>query len=332
MNKIPIWGGKIPYNSPRSKLADMQISFRKNKLIALLQFLTKGICGETYRDSSTVIDTWTYLAEIRPGFGKETYEDVPHLTPFLVPGSKRAILVVPGGGFSYKQSDLDGEGKQSEGDVFAKALNKAGISAFVLWYRTNPYCFPVPLLDMQRAVRFLRFHASEYGLDPNKISSVGFSGGGYEIAGLMNILHGENRFPADYIPDEIDSVSDKLETAGLMYPCVSFQCLMPMMNACFTKEQLDSEDKRSALYRQYSCVENYCASDTPQFFAYGGKDTLIPPPHEEAYIRKLKETNTEHKMLFLPNAQHGFGANPQKIRKFGDWLTDYLHWYNDHTL
>ena len=172
MERIPIWGEKIPYNSTHSKFADMHINFKKkNKLMAMLRFLANGICGDTYRDSSCVIDTWSYLAEIRPGFGKETYEDVPYITPFLVPGSKRAILIVPGGGFSYKQSDLDGEGKQAEGDLVARELNKAGISAFVLWYRTNPYQFPIPLLDMQRAVRFLRFHAGEYGIDPAYPSS-----------------------------------------------------------------------------------------------------------------------------------------------------------------
>jgi len=332
MERIPIWGEKIPYNSTNSKFADMQIDFKKkNKLLAMLRLLGSGLCGDAYQDSSCVLDTWTYLAEIRPGYGKETYEDVPYLMPFLVPGSKRTILVVPGGGFCYKQSDLDGVGKQTEGDLVARELNRHGISAFVLWYRTNPYRFPVPLLDMQRAVRFLRFHAAEYGIDPDKISAIGFSAGGYEIAGLMNILRGQNPFPTDYIADEVDSVSDKLETAGLFYPCVSFENLMPTLNGCFSKEQIDSEEKRGALCRQYSCVENFCATDTPQFFAYGGKDTVIPPSHEEAYIEKLEQTNTNHQILFLPNAQHGFGFQPKKLTKKGSWMKTYIDWYNAHT-
>lgn len=332
MEKIKIWGDAIPYNSSRSKLQDMEINYRKkNKLAALLRFLFAGIRGEKFKDHREAIDTWTYLAEIKPGFGKETYEDVPYLTPFLVPGSRRAVIVVPGGGFSYKQSDFDGEGKQVEGDRVAKALNEAGISAFVLWYRTNPYCFPVPVVDMQRAVRFVRFHAADYGLDPEKISAIGFSGGGYEIAGLMNLMHGENRFPPDYIPDEVDALSDRLETAGLVYPCVGFKCLMPMMSACFTREQLDTEEKRRALYDQYSCVKNYCAVDTPQFFCYGGKDIAIPPVHEEEYIQKLKESGTDHEVLLIPSANHGFGANPRLMKKYGYWLQRYLDWYHAHT-
>ncbi len=332
MEKIRIWGEQIPYNSSRSKLRDMEIDYgKKAKIPALLRFVFTGIRGNAFQDNRRIIDTWTYLGEIKPGFGKETYEDEPYLVPFPVAGSKQAVIVVPGGGFSYKQSDFDGEGKQAEGDLVAKALNEAGISAFVLWYRTNPYRFPTPLVDMQRAVRFLRFHAADYGLDPAKISAIGFSAGGYEIAGLLNILHGGNRFPADYEPDAVDAVSDSLETAGLIYPCLSFKCLMPIMSACFTREQINSEEKRKSLYDQYSCVENFCSADTPQFLCYGGKDMLIPSAHTEEYIRKLQESGTDHEVLLIPSANHGFGASPKSKKKYGYWLQCYINWYKAHT-
>ena len=335
MEKIKIWGDQIPYNSSRSKLCDMKIDYKKKQVIpAMVRFLFAGIRGKEFKDRREAIDTFSYLAEIKPGLEKETYEDTPYITPFLVPGSKRAVLVVPGGGFTYKQSDLDGVGKQAEGDMVAKFLNEAGISAFVLWYRTNPYAFPVPLVDMQRAVRFLRYNADAYGIDPDKISAIGFSAGGYEIAGLMNILHGENRFPADYQPDEIDAVSDKLETAGLIYPCVSFKCLIPMMNACFPYSELDTPSKVQAKYDEYSCIENFCATDTPQFLCYGAKDMAIPSEHTEEYVAELKENRVDHEILYLPHANHGFGANPviTKLLRCAHWIPTYLNWYDKHTV
>ncbi len=81
------------------------------------------------------------------------------LVPYLVDGSDRAVLVVPGGGFAYKQSDLD-EPPYGEGALTVQHLNEAGISAFVLWYRNNPYRFPVCLLDIQQATlrtKLIRF-------------------------------------------------------------------------------------------------------------------------------------------------------------------------------
>lgn len=113
MEKISIWGEKIPFNNKRCKLDDMVIDYKKNnKTIAMYKFLFMGIRGEEYRDRRKTIDTLTYITEIKPGYEKETYEDIPYIHPFIVPESKRAVLVVPGGGFTYKQSDYDGEGKQ----------------------------------------------------------------------------------------------------------------------------------------------------------------------------------------------------------------------------
>ena len=355
MEKIKIWGEQIPFNSPRSKLDDMLVripevtpdslkmvdmfrntmsdrdmsSHSDEELAAMIPFLD-GIRGDTYRDTREVIDTFTYLTEIRRGYGRETYEDEPYLVPFPVEGSKRAVIVVPGGGFSYKQSDFDGEGHQAEGDLMARELNKAGITAFILWYRTNPYCFPIPGVDMQRAIRFVRCHAAEYGYDPNRIGAVGFSGGGFEIAGHINLLRGRNVLPADYVPDAVDAVSDTLQAAGLVYPCLGFQGLVPMLNACFPAAQMDTEEKRQKLYHQYSCVENFSSADVPQFVCYGGKDEAIPPSHVTPYLVRLQESGADYGICYIPEANHGFGASPAFQDLFGYWITEYLQWLERH--
>ena len=152
MEKVKIWN-IVPGNSKRSKFEDMDIDRSVEHLPALIEFV-KTIIQPEYSDGKRAIDSFTYAWEIKPGFVKETYEDEPYIAAFPVEGSEKAVLVIPGGGFSYICSDTDGEGKQSEGDRVAVALNARGISAFVLNYRFNPYKFPLPLLDVQRAVRF----------------------------------------------------------------------------------------------------------------------------------------------------------------------------------
>ena len=69
-----------------------------------------ALTGEAYKDRRALFDTFTYYQQIAGGFEKDTYEDEPYIVPFLVPGSKQTVLVVPGGGFAYKQTDYDGEG------------------------------------------------------------------------------------------------------------------------------------------------------------------------------------------------------------------------------
>ena len=73
---------------------------------------------------------------------------------------------------------MDREGRQ-----VAEWLNNLGIAAFVLKYRVAPaYHYPVPLLDAQRALRYVRSNASLYNLVANEIGIMGFSAGGHLAA------------------------------------------------------------------------------------------------------------------------------------------------------
>ena len=74
---------------------------------------------------------------------------------------------------------MDHEGKQ-----IAEWFNSVGISAFVLKYRLpgEGYPHPVPLMDVQRAIRLVRSNAKEWKLNPAKIGIIGFSAGGHLVS------------------------------------------------------------------------------------------------------------------------------------------------------
>ncbi len=87
------------------------------------------------------------------------------------------VVILPGGGFGRVVVDL-------EGSEVADILNRIGITAFVLRYRTNEAkasdepSYLRPVQDAQRAVRYLRTNAAQWKLDPNRIGVLGFSAGG----------------------------------------------------------------------------------------------------------------------------------------------------------
>lgn len=325
MKKIPIWGKHIPGNSSRSKFEDMEIKGNPNVILQMINLICT-IKGNKFKDKKSVLDTFTYAACIKAGYEKETYEDVPYLAPFPVEGSEKAVIVIPGGAYCYKQSDLDGEGKQSEGDLVAQALNKEGISAYVLWYRTNPYRMPIPLLDVQRAVRFLRYHAEEYGINPKWIGLIGFSAGGYQTGGFLNLLRGKNRFPKNYVPDEIDAMSDEVCQAAMIYPCLEFGSSPTMLFAMFQPDQVKNPETREKIIREYDCIENLVSADVPQFLSYGTKDTLISPMQAQKYAAKLTDIGGSCQMVVVEGAGHGYGAKPQEMKKYEYWLKSYLDW------
>src|ERR1700727_1854467 len=98
-----------------------------------------------------------------PGALGQNEADKPRMYAFLPAkrSTSTAVLVIPGGG--YEHVAIGHEGVQ-----IAEWLNAQGIPAFVLDYRVAPYHYPVPIEDGQRAMRLIRAHAAEYGVDAHR--------------------------------------------------------------------------------------------------------------------------------------------------------------------
>ena len=124
-----------------------------------------------------------------------------------------AVLILPGGGFGKVVTDKEG----SEAAVW---LNKFGIAAFVLRYRTNeetPKDEPAwrrPLQDAQRGLRLIRRKAPAMGLDVDRIGVLGFSAGG-QVAAILHTREGKADYPA---LDAIDEFSCRPDFSLLVYP------------------------------------------------------------------------------------------------------------------
>jgi hypothetical protein len=122
-----------------------------------------------------------------PGATGNTDEDKPALIPFIPDASKRngaAILVVPGGGFTIRAVD-------HEGVLVAQWLKEHGITAFLLRYRLRPlYSRNDWVKDGQRAMQFIRAHASSYQISANRVGAVGFSAGANLIPDMLVMAPG----------------------------------------------------------------------------------------------------------------------------------------------
>lgn len=106
----------------------------------------------------------------------------------LIPRTKElksAIVYVPGGGFSSADYEKFSEMRY--------ALAKAGFVVAAVEYRVIPSVFPAPIVDAKSAIRYLREHYKEYGINPKSIGILGDSAGGYvsQMVALSGKLYNE---------------------------------------------------------------------------------------------------------------------------------------------
>lgn len=125
--------------------------------------------------------------------------------------SGAAMVVCPGGGYYLLAYDL-------EGTEVCDWLNAAGITAILLKYRVprrpNRPMYEAPLQDVQRAISYVRAHADELGIDPERIGVMGFSAGAH-----LSVMASTAYDKRSYLPiDEVDKVSCRPDYCLLVYP------------------------------------------------------------------------------------------------------------------
>ena len=98
------------------------------------------------------------------------------ITPKFAVQERPLVLVCPGGGYHFTS--------EREAEIVAMQFNAMGYHSAVLDYSCAPAQFPTALLELSKSVAYLRAHAKEWCIDPDKIAVLGFSAGGHLAASL----------------------------------------------------------------------------------------------------------------------------------------------------
>ena len=86
------------------------------------------------------------------------------------------VLVCPGGGYNHTSD--------RESEIVAIQFNAMGYHTAVLRYSCAPAVFPTALLELTKAVAYIRENAEKYRIDPERIAILGFSAAGHLAASL----------------------------------------------------------------------------------------------------------------------------------------------------
>lgn len=217
----------------------------------------------------------------------------PTMTIFTPRGANTgvAVVVFPGGGYQTLAIDL-------EGTEVCDWLTSKGITCVLSKYRVpgdgvKPHSgaypnSPVALEDAQRTMRLVRYHASEWGIDPNKIGVLGFSAGGH-LAAAMSTLFAKRLYVR---VDAADEVSCRPDFAVAIYPG-------HMMEHTSKNFQLNP----------YVPVSS---TTSPTFLLQNEDDPVDDVENSLVYYMALKKAGVPVEMHLYAQGGHAFGLRRTK--------------------
>ena len=225
---------------------------------------------------------------------------------------KPAIVYFPGGGFTSAAWDKFIEMRM--------ALAQAGFVVAAAEYRTVPDTFPAPVIDGKAAIRYLREHAKEYGIDPQRIGVLGDSAGGY-MAQMMALTNGDKAFEQG---DFLNQSSD-VQAAATLYGISNLLNIGEGFPAAIQKVHESpavteallvhgsafrdwpgaaiGSDKQKALAA--SPMGHVNGKKPPFLIMHGSADTLVSPLQSAQLYKALKEEGNKADYVLLEGAEHG---------------------------
>ena len=263
------------------------------------------------------------LSGIRSGqpvrlFGQETEAGKQTvLTPYFPaePSGPGCVIIFPGGGYEHVSLE-------KEGTKIAAALNAKGLRTFVLDYHVAPAPRETILRDAVRAVRFVRLHAADLGVDPEKIAVMGFSAGGH-LAQMTALYAGEVRTGSD----AVSAVSGKPDALILSYPVVTFTD--PYAHTGSRRRFLGPDRENDAEMRlKYSGEKQAGPGFPPVFLWHCEGDTSVPVQNSLMLGEALERAGVVHELTVYPGGAHGLGLAPG-YEEISGWFDKAVRWLGE---
>ena len=244
------------------------------------------------------------------------------------------LIQIHGGGWTIGR-------KEEQGLILMNQMAKRGWICVAANYRLSPkHKWPTHIVDVKRAIAWVREHIAEYGGDPDYLVITGGSAGGHlsSLAALTPNLpqfqpgfedadtHVEACVPFYGVYDMLGEDEDKY-TVGLRD--------MFLAKRVFG---IDDTSQHLDVFRDASPL-HHVGPDAPDFFVlHGTNDTLVSVRQARAFVEKLRaESKCSVTYAELAGAQHAFEVfgsvrSYQAIRAVGRWLGwHHAAWLRDRT-
>lgn len=237
-----------------------------------------------------------------------------------------AVIVIHGGSWSG--------GTKSDFPAHNYFLAQGRRMVFDVEYRLADanHRFPSQIADVKCAIGWVKQHAAEYRVDPNRIALMGRSAGG-QLALLAAYTPNDPRLPptcptTDTSVQAVVSLYGPIDLVwGYNNPARPDVIDGPAVLRNYLGGPPDAVPEAYALAAP---IEHVTPQSPPTLFLHGGHDQLVGKGHVERTMPKLQAAGVPYDYVYLPWGNHGFDYNPNgwgsqiAQAKLGSFLQTYL--------
>ncbi len=217
------------------------------------------------------------------------FQQVPREDP------RPAIIVIHGGGFI--------SGQPSDQERYAEVFLEKDFVLFMVGYRlfdqaSGENAFPTALDDVQLAVRWIRAHAEDFNVDPERIGAVGGSTGG-QLAGLLGTM--DTRDPSAPLADYSSRVNAVASFSG------DLDLTVPLTESwapLYAEIMGGTIAEHPELYEEASPVHHVDADTVPFLMTHGTSDTDSPFQQSRNMVQALTDAGIEFVYAEFPGKDH----------------------------
>ena len=237
----------------------------------------------------------------------------------LRPGDHAPVLLqVPGGAWSLN-------GKRPQAYTLMSRMVELGWICVSINYSKSPRCtFPSHIIDVKRAIAWVRENIGDYGGDPDFIALTGGSAGGH-LASLAALTANDPTFQPGF--ERADTTVQAVAPYYGVYDFTDFEnmheMMLPFLEQFVMKRRYAAEPEQ---FRAASPI-SYVHRDAPPFFVlHGDKDEVVPAGQATAFCAALRGAGAATVAYAeLANAHHAFDITPTlRSRLAANAVADFL--------
>jgi len=304
-------------------------------LRSLITFVINVSIVQHYAAAQAIAPSYDRVKDVIYGRSWGTSLTMDVFTPKANRNGVGLILVVSGGWYSSPDA-INGNMMT----WFIKPMTDRGYIVFAVCHGSAPrFTIPEAISDVNRAVRYIRYHAKDYSIDPDRLGIFGGSAGGH-----LSVTQGVNPLPPnEKSPDPVDKTSSAVQCVGCFFPPTDFLnygaegkmavgaggILLPFQ-ASFDYRTFDDKVKKFVTVTDDQKIREITRNISPLYFVdpkdppilviHGDADVLVPYEQATRLMKKLEEAGVDHKLITKPGANHGWLGVEKDTLTIADWF------------